>query len=86
VRNSVEKHCFQHVSARHAIPRAGVGENTTFSSVFYAGVGEKTQFLNPNSTRNFPINPVVLIHKYSFKFWRFKRKESTRSIKGGVSH
>jgi len=48
------------------------------------GLGEKAHFLNPNPLGIQAIN-TNLIHNYSFREKRIKRKVSARSFKGVVS-
>jgi len=52
---------------------------------FVTFCAQKPAFLAQNQAETFPINTAFLIHNFSFRTKRFKRKADTRSFQGGVS-
>jgi len=60
------------LSTRHGV--RAVMRKYNFQLCFICGFGEKAMFFTSNSTENLSINIRALIRSYSFRTWRFKRK------------
>jgi hypothetical protein len=88
VQNSVAIALFKEPDVRRLALRVGrvrTREKATFCCFLITGLGKKPNFFSPNPLENQHINTTPLIYNYSFGTKRFKRKERSRSIKGGVS-
>lgn len=56
-------------------------ENASFCCIFSTSLKrKKNPSFSPDTARNFPRNTRVLIHKFSFRTWRFRRIASAWSI------